>query len=123
MVKECYETGAVELFFVIDHELLRDSEATYYVLLEELMNAGRSDVVDWFCFDPLGKVFNCHDCVCIISPGLREWPDDVHAPSCKWPNWGDYLHFASWEVFVGACILQLEQPRTVSSASATAEGQ
>ena len=47
---------AGEINSVVGDDSLRDSEATYYVLSEELDNLLPTDLGERYCLDPFGKV-------------------------------------------------------------------
>jgi hypothetical protein len=80
LLTEILEHGTIEILGIVDGYLLRDSVATYDVLLVKFLNSGRGYIGYRLHFNPFGKVLNRDNGEGVVSLGWCEFAHDIDAP-------------------------------------------
>jgi hypothetical protein len=66
-VTEILEHGTIEIFSIVDSDLLRDSVATDVVLPEKFLDCGGGYIGYRLCFNPFVEVLHCDDGEGVVS--------------------------------------------------------
>jgi hypothetical protein len=87
-VAKFFEHCTIEIFSIIDGDLLRDSVTTNDALLGEFLDGGGGYLSYMFHFDPFSEVLYCDNGEGVIPLCWCEFVDDIDAPLLQGPGWG-----------------------------------
>ena len=87
-----------------------DDDVVWYVIPDgdvgDASNNSRTiQLLDWFCFYPLGELVHCDKQMSHAASCSLEWSHHVHAPNHKGPGDGDSLECGSRLMRLGAELL------------------